>query len=302
MGNNQKRKKNRFQSFLEEFYNVSLFYKPTMQLDDIFFYIELDNLVRIVYKLIGNDIITIKEIIPLSNVYLNKFYEELINILMNQNNFTILISTIGNTSCIVNACIKFGIPLIDDNRFIATTDRLYDLLKNTHNDDISKYGMYIVAVNDNFNNVLKEKTKNNPAPTIIDVEREENDIADQIPNDIKSERIIQLYKFISSKYKCDISIDNETVLMTIMNKISLSIIDIDDYITITSFSLINNGSSIDALNFMNYLEKYKTDIIVLDNITNNVIYNLVKAKNYKSISNNTMSFNIKNSFGKYKIN
>ena len=40
MGNNKLKKQNKLQTYLESFYNVDLFYKPSMQNDDIFYFLE----------------------------------------------------------------------------------------------------------------------------------------------------------------------------------------------------------------------------------------------------------------------
>ena len=37
MGNNKLKKQSKFQSYLENFYTINLFYRPTMQNDDIFY-------------------------------------------------------------------------------------------------------------------------------------------------------------------------------------------------------------------------------------------------------------------------
>ena len=101
MGNNKLKKQNKLQTYLESFYNVDLFYKPSMQNDDIFYFLELDSTIRMIFRIIYDNVIIITSIIPLSNSYLSTFHNELIQNLKNQKDYTVLLTTISNNNDIM---------------------------------------------------------------------------------------------------------------------------------------------------------------------------------------------------------
>ena len=304
MGNNKLKKQSKIQTYLESFYNIDLFYKPTMQNDDIFYFLELDNTIRMIFRIIYDNVIIITSIIPLTNSYLSTFYNELIQNVKNQKEYTILLTTISNNNDIVNACKKNDIPLLDDNRFKIVNSRLYELLKNNHSNNLSKYGVYVISVSDVIN-IPKENEINNienTKCTIIEVKKDSSDIS--IPEGLGN-NISDLYRYLSKSHYTitdikKISDKNNCFRMTILNKITIDINDNDDRINITSI-ITTNGNTIDAMNLMNCLEKYNNCDIVIENLTNSIVYNIVKAKNYKSLDGNGM-FALKNSLGSYKIN
>ena len=169
---------------------------------------------------------------------------------------------------------------------------------------MSKYGVYVIAVSDVVN-VPKENEPNvikNTKCTIVEVKQESNDIV--IPEGL-NDRISDLYRYLSKSHYTvtDIKkIDNKenSYRMTIMNKITMDINDNDNRINITSIVTVN-GNTIDAMNLINCLEKYNGCDIIIENLTNSIVYNIVKAKNYKSLDG-TGIFALKNSLGSYKIN
>lgn len=302
MGNNKLKKQSKLQTYLESFYNVDLFYKPSMQNDDIFYFLELDSTIRMIFRIIYDNVVIITSIIPLSNSYLSMFHNELIQNLKNQKDYTILLTSISNSNDIINACKKNDIPLLDDNRFKVVNDRLYDLIKEKHSNNLSKYGVYVISVSDVVN-VPKEPNISNIETTkctIIEVKKTDNNI--NIPEGL-TENISELYKHLS---KCNYTItdisklNDNTFRITILHKIIFDIKDSDNRLSIISI-VTTNGNTIDALNVMSCLEKYTHSDIIIENLTNSIVYNIVKAKNYKSLDNNGI-FALKNSLGSYKIN
>lgn len=306
MGNNKLKKQSKFQTYLESFYNIDLFYKPSMQNDDIFYFLELDNTIRMIFRIIYDNVIIITSIIPLTSSYLSMFHNELVQNLKNQKDYTILLTTISNNIDIINACKKNDIPLLDDNRFKVVNNRLYDILKNNHSNDLSKYGIYVIAVSD-VTNIPKENEPSiieNAKCTIVEVKKESNNI--NTPEGLElNDTINDLYRYLSkSRYTItDIKkLDNKenSYRITVLNKITMDVNYSNDRINITSIITVN-GNTIDAMNLMNCLEKYNGCDIVIENLTNSIVYNIVKAKNYKSLDG-TKVFALKNSLGSYKIN
>ena len=301
MGNNKLKKQNKLQTYLESFYNVDLFYKPSMQNDDIFYFLELDSTIRMIFRIIYDNVIIITSIIPLSNSYLSTFHNELIQNLKNQKDYTVLLTTISNNNDIINACKKNDIPLLDDNRFKVVNDRLYDLLKEKHSNNLSKYGVYVISVSNVINMPKEPNVSNieNTKCTIVEVKKPDNI---NVPEGL-TENISELYKHLS---KCSYTITDinkltdNTFRITILHKIIFDIKDNDNILSIISI-VTTNGNTIDALNVMGCLEKYTHNDIIIENLTNSIVYNIVKAKNYKSLDNNGI-FALKNSLGSYKIN
>ena len=150
------RKGKLFNLFKDKF-KITFFYKPTMIDDDIFYYIILDDLIKLKIKIIHGTLV-IDDIIPVSTTYMAKVYNSLIEILTQQTDFTVLVSLTGNTSAFSSACIKCGAPIIDDDRFLSIPKNLYLKLKEYYNGDESKYGFYLLAVKDIDDEFIDENT------------------------------------------------------------------------------------------------------------------------------------------------
>lgn len=140
------RKGKLFNLFKDKF-KITFFYKPTMEGADIFYYIILDDLLKLKIKVVHGTLV-IDDIIPVSTAYMAKIYDSLMEILTQQTDFTVLVSLTGNTSAFSSSCIKCGAPIIDDDRFLSIPKNLYLKLKEYYKGDESKYGFYLLAVRD----------------------------------------------------------------------------------------------------------------------------------------------------------
>lgn len=149
------RRKGKVFTLFESGYRISFFHKPSMGLDDTFYYIILDDAIRIRLKLFNNTVLVIDEIQSLQKSYMSSYYDNFITFLMKQTLFTILISKLGNTSCIDDSCVKENIPIIEDERFITYPSTLYSRICTYLNNDKERYGFYLLAVagDDNSDNI-----------------------------------------------------------------------------------------------------------------------------------------------------
>ena len=317
MGNN--RKKNKVYSLFENTYKIGLFYKPSMQIDDVYYYVELDNTIRLMMKLVDETILIIHDIIPLTNAYLVKFYDSFIKFLITQKEFTILISKIGNTSCVDEACIKSSIPIVDDNRFLSVPERLYNRLKELNGGDATKYGFYLVAVSDDtefdpdlIQSVSIQDTENNqkiieieksetvkPAP--IEIPKKEEPVVEETP---KSDKLIDKFlHYLTKRYRTKLQVvSTEDGIYTIsISDIVLSFKDMDGIIVITECDAKQGCcvSSIIYLSIFEFIEKFKLSDVVIDNVTNGMVFSVCKTKSYKKIG--SIKKTLTNNFGSYLI-
>jgi hypothetical protein len=121
-------RKGRLFSLFKDDFKITFYHKPSMELEDTFYYMTLDDLIRIKLK-IRDEILVIDEIIPLTSAYLAKVYDKIIEIFIKQTSFTVLLSLIGNTTSFVSTCIKYDAPIVDDERYITVPVSVYSKLK-----------------------------------------------------------------------------------------------------------------------------------------------------------------------------
>lgn len=140
-------RKNKLFNLFRDDFKITFFYKPTMIDDDVFYYIILDDLIKLKIKMIHGAIV-IDDIIPVSTAYMANIYDSLIELFTKQTDFTVLVSLTGNTSAFSSSCIKYEAPIIEDERFLTIHKNVYEKLKEYYKEDISKYGFYLLAVRD----------------------------------------------------------------------------------------------------------------------------------------------------------
>lgn len=286
------RKGKLFNLFKDRF-KITFFYKPTMAEDDTFYYIILDDLLKLKIKIIHGTLV-IDDIIPVSTAYMVKVYDSLIETLTQQTDFTVLVSLTGNTSAFSSSCIKCGAPIVVDDRFISIPKNLYMKLKEYYKDDESKYGFYLLAVRD-----------------ISDAEIvDENTIeADRIPliNKIMSKFEDKYGERFSIKIDCDDwargkLIDMRGIQFKLTFDESINCVEVHDINTVELVSYF------DLVVMCDILEMYcdKGDIILHD-INSPQLYDICTARGYRQINESKqklLSFNqryTQMSFGDFKI-
>ena len=157
---------------LKDAFQINLFYKPTMESGDIHYHIILDNVIKMTLVLIGNNFLVIDNIESLTSSYMPKTYVALVECLIEQKTFTILIERLGNTHVIDDACIKKEVPIVVDERFITIPKKLYNMYMRYYGENQDSYGFYLLAVNSDLSDIpenkpVKEnKSKEQPEPKV----------------------------------------------------------------------------------------------------------------------------------------
>lgn len=266
-----------FKLFASEF-KVDLFYIPSMVGIDIMYVIVLDNTVRLSIKLFGNNILAIQDIEPLSESYLVKYYEKLIEFLRDQTKFTVLISKLGCNQCIDSSCSSLGIPLVEDSRFLTVPQRLYDAMSAKFSGQPSRYGVYVIAVADNFETVEPVQIGTVTAIDRFKTLLYTNDICEEVTE----------YTMIPDSYQF------EYKGITVVFKEATETIDIIQMTDTTSISVVI------YMELFEKLEKITDDIpINVVNTTNYCVKHVCDARQYEKIAGYHITS--RNSFGTYRV-
>lgn len=286
-------RKGKLFNLFKEHFKITFYYKPSGVEDDIFHYIILDDILKLKIKVVRGTLV-IDDIIPLSTSYMAKIYDTLIELLVNQTEFTILVSLTGNTSAFSSSCIKCGAPVIEDPRFICVPENLYKNLKEYYNDDESKYGFYLLAVRDaSDDEVIDENTIEAGKIPLID----------------------KIMKRFEEEYKADFKITMEydnwkfgKMINVRGIKFRLTFNAETNQVGLHNFDLYEMRSYFDLILLCNILEDYwKRGDIILHEVDSPQINGICIARGYVNIEENQtkmLSFNQRytnGSFGSYKI-
>jgi hypothetical protein len=154
----RKKKSDKVFDLFKNNFKITCFYKPTLKDGDDFYYLILDEIVKLKIKEISN-VLVIDDIIPMTTTYIKPIYEKIIKSIMGQSTVSVLVSLIGNTAVIQQACISCNAPLVEDSRYITVSKGYYQRLKTIFGNDKSKYGFYILSVSDEDEPDTKETEK-----------------------------------------------------------------------------------------------------------------------------------------------
>lgn len=173
----RKKKRDEIETLFKETFTVSFIHKPNMETpDDTFYYLILDDLIRLRLKLFGT-ILVIDEVTPLSMKYMAPVFKSLLDLLVNQNKYTVLISILGNTNAIRETCANA--VLVEDERFITVPIQYYKRMVDYYKGDKSKYGFYLLAVVDNVDEIPNDtEQQEEPMKTVINLE--DLDLPDEV--------------------------------------------------------------------------------------------------------------------------
>ncbi|MCM1220479.1 MAG: hypothetical protein NC548_38935 [Lachnospiraceae bacterium] len=141
----RRKKQNDVSAMFKKNFNVSLVHKPTMEPGDTFYYLVLDDCIRVRFKLFGT-VIVIDEITSLTMKYMPSVFSTLMDTLVTQDKYTVLISILGNTSELGVECIKSNAAIVEDARFITVPANYYNRMKDYYKGDETKFGFYLLAV------------------------------------------------------------------------------------------------------------------------------------------------------------
>lgn len=301
------KKKNKLYSLFENDFKVGMFYKPTMQENDIFYHVILDNTVRLSIRVFDDKVMSIHEIIPLTDAYISKYYESLIGFLQNQTVFTVLISKIGYIpNGVAEACMKSGIPVVDDTRFLTVPERVYERLKQTYRNDSNKYGFYLLAVSDDLNIETPVQNEEEAKPETVEIVEEPKPVKPEKSIDIEIEATTLKGKFLyflmkNNKFEGCKTDSMSNHLTVVIDLLKIIYTEYEGNIHIQSVTSVSGESvsMIFYMSFFEYVEKFLPECdIYVDEVTDNQVYNICKARGYDRVR---VYQPRKNSFGTYKI-
>lgn len=142
-----RQRKSKIFELLSSDFKVTDFYKPTGTEGDMHYYVTIDDLIRLRMQVV-NRVVVIDGAETITTTYIKPIYEKLIKTIMSQQELTVLVSLLGHTYVMQQACIACGAPIVDDERYITVARSYYNKMKKKYNGDNSKYGFYILSVSD----------------------------------------------------------------------------------------------------------------------------------------------------------
>ena len=285
-------------SFFSDKYNINFFHKPSGIDDDIDYVFILDDKVQLSLRVYDNVVLVINSVQPLTSTYLAKFYQSLVNDLINQNMFTVMVSKHTNTNVIWNVCNNC--PVVEDMRFIQIPLSLYNRLAE-HYSDVNKYGLYLLAVTDDLANVVVEPRKQ---VEVIDTPKTlTNTLTDyrKQVNTLDNALLVKIQSIITKKTGNDISQSKYGDSIT-LSGITFKLKLMDNSIHITD-STNQDISTIECMSAFETLEECVSicDIYV-DSVKTRAVYNICNIREYEKNNDNTLAFSDNsNLFGSFKV-
>lgn len=145
--------KNRLFNLFKHEFTVTAFYK-SMDTTKEPYYIILNGVIQLrIWSIYG--VLVIDEVTTLSKAYLKPIYDKIIKVLMSQDHFTVLISTITSSNILMQSCMQEKLPIVTDDRYITIPKQYYDYLTSlvTSNPNLGfTIGFYLVSVSKQANN------------------------------------------------------------------------------------------------------------------------------------------------------
>lgn len=154
----RKRKPNEVISVFKNDFNVTFVHRPNMTPGDVWYYLILDDNLRIRLKLFGT-VMVIDEVIPLGMKYMASMFSTLMDVLIKQDKYTVLISILGDTSGLGAECLKVDAAIVEDSRFITVPEEFYKRIVDYYKGDMTRYGFYLLAVKDEDEETSKPVVK-----------------------------------------------------------------------------------------------------------------------------------------------
>ena len=285
---------------LKNQFKINLFYKPTMINDDYHYHIILDSMLIIKLVIMGKNFVVIDDITPITSGYIPKVYDTLVECLVNQDIYTVLIERLGNTSVINDACIKANIPVVTDDRFVTIPKKLYNMYARFYKDNPDAYGLYLLAVNSNLEDMPKkedvyhtqEMIEEEPVIEEVKEEIKEPDVKEEakISDGTKPihERLASLLKNDCMVYEMKDKGGNIIGCSIIYKeKIDAEISYRNGNLYIVSCSMVNNNVRVGGLDYMGFLSDLENGTeywsIYLENVTNYFVHQICKARNYRKV-------------------
>ena len=297
-------KKNKVFDLFKRNFKITFFYKPSMNGNDVFYYITLDEVIGIRARLF-NKVLVIDSVSSITSSYVKPLYEKIIDCLVNQTELSVLVSIIGNTSVLQQISRVQTMPIIDDDRYITVSNEFYRKIKSQFRDE-SKYGFYLLAVHeeDSIDEADEEPVTDEYIPREIDVQQpiERLTLMDNVKGLIRSELEDIIIEEISETVTRFIISEKDTFNIRTDGD-AIYIEELLDDIEST-FNLIKINQ---LMSLFERLLSLSQNVYIMK-VTNDIVYNICKGKGYDVMEsakeynyNKHMPQNIMHNFGSYKI-
>ena len=288
--------------FKEDF-NVTFIYKPTMATGDTWYYLFLDDSLRIRLKVFGS-VVVIDEAIPLSMKYIAPMYSTLMDTLIKQDKFTILISILGDTSGLGAECLKANAAIVEDERFITVPEEYYKRIVDYYKGDMTKYGFYLLAIKDEEHESSQEKKEVAKFIDEIDLS-EEVDMGPPINIGVKP-LMIRLFELISTWFPSAVTDDRNNSQDTTFDigdiKFRVRINQTDTEVRITNIVLAPEYRYTDLVKlftkFVDFLDECPDIYVEVESSVVNQVCEFLLFQQQNRILGNRAYYNV---IGAYKI-
>lgn len=251
-------KKGKVHGIFKSEFHISFFHKPSMETNDIYHYIVLNDVIFMKMRLIYDIVLVIEEIYPLTSSYITPEYEKLFNVLKDQTVVTVVVSLLGDTTSFRQTCLGHDTPVIEEERFLNYPQNFYNKYKNYCGNNAYMFGFFLIALKDETFDVI-EKTNidnNKTEKTSVVIEPEYDGV--KIETEIVDSNIEKLYQYFSEipNFKDGMKINKDNDIYSI--NINDTILDCyfyseDSDIYITKFH--SNGNFIQSFDILNGLSK-----------------------------------------------
>lgn len=271
-----------FNLFKDRF-KITFYHKPSMMEEDLYYVIILDDIIWVKLRVfqVKGFVLVIEDIKPLTTAYIPITYNKIVEVLRNQKEFTVLVCITGNITAFESSCIKVGAPIVEDSRFTNLPVKIYDRLKDYYNSDISKYGFYVLAVNEKQESQTEVKSinfqktdKQNKPVEVVDI------ILAYIKDSFQKDNVSILNN--EKDWQKGVHIDVKGILFFITFFPDKNVIGLHD------FYLGEMQSYQDLMKLCVCFEKYNSEVTtILYGVSDTLLYNICEMHGYRRINDNS---------------
>lgn len=271
-----RQRKSKIFELLSSDFKVTDFYKPTGTEGDTHYYVTIDDLIRLRMQVV-NRVVVIDGAETVTTTYIKPIYEKLIKTIMSQQELTVLVSLLGHTYVMQQACIACGAPIVDDERYITVARSYYNKMKKKYNGDNSKYGFYILSVSD-------DDMKDDPAESLS---VNQTPIGIEPPISKVTKLLLTNLKPVFPDVKTE-SASTDSIRCYLGNGVDFVVevvngdIYIKDLLQTSSAATLNLVKILDLISVLEKLTTIQPDVYILS-IQNSDLNGICAAKGYENI-------------------
>lgn len=300
-------KRNKIFDLFKTGFKITFFYKPTMEFNDEYYYVILDDTIELRIKVINN-VAVIDTVKSLSQSYVKPLFDKIVTLIMEQSNLSVIVSIIGDTGVLHQACSNHGAPLIEDDQFVTVSKGFYNKWK-AHTNDVSKYGFYLLSVSDDE----PQKVEQPKSEQISDTKSEKPPIETKKLIEPKDNRFDKIKSIIHKDFpNMTFDIISKTNLQCSFSEDNFFNMEIVDDILYIKNLMQTGDQSINFVKLMMLVNCFESAISIIPdifiiNVTNVELHRICDAKRYMCIDEthklplNNLFKQAFQGFGSYKI-